>query len=345
MIVWITLITYLLILKLILGKLTSDQKRKKFLLISSIPIILVMGLRYPHYGVVYDLEVYYSFYNKSIELPLGLLFKSTRLEPGYVLFNKLLATIIPWPQFILFAVAIICVSAVSYFIYKNSRDPFLSVIFYVTLGTMMFQLTGFRQAIAMSICLVSTEFIKKKELLNFLILVFLACTFHKTAIVFFPFYYLANRPKTLIHNFLSILVFIVSILFAGSITQFGNELLDMNYGKYIGNKWGGLVPITIYVVALILSGINSKKIDDKLTFNMSFIGLTIYCMRYTTLALERISFFYTPGVIILLPNAIVKLRNIRLRSVLYLFAIILAISLFIYRLNSSEIGAYRFFWQ
>jgi hypothetical protein len=345
MIVWIALITYLLILKLVMGKLASDKKRKQFLLLSSIPIILIIGLRYPRYEVVYDLAGYYSFYVSSAELPLGLLLESTRFEPGYVLFNKILATIIPWPQFIFFAVAIISVSAVSYFIYKNSIDPFLSILFYVTLGTMTFQLTAFRQAIAISICLVSTEFIKKKELSKFIILVLLACTFHKIAIVFVPFYFLANRQKTPINNLLSILAFIVAILYAESITQFGNELLDMDYAGYIGNKWGGLVSITIYAVALILSWFNSKKVDDKLTFNMTLIGMIIYCMRYTTLALERISFFYTPGVIILLPNAITKLKYTQFRSILYLFAIILAISLFIYRLNSSEIGAYKFFWQ
>ena len=164
MIVWAALIAYLMILKFTMGKLANDKKRKRFLIFSSIPIILIMGLRYPEYEVVYDLAGYYFFYELSSQLPLGLLFESSRLEPGYVLLNKILATIVPWPQFILFAVAIICVSGFSYFIYRNSKDPFLSLIFYVTLGAMTFQLTAFRQAIAITICVLSIELIKKKAL-------------------------------------------------------------------------------------------------------------------------------------------------------------------------------------
>ncbi len=78
MIVWAALIAYLIILKFTMGKLGNDKKRKRFLIFSSIPIILIMGLRYPEYEVVYDLAGYYSFYELSSELPLGLLFEKAR---------------------------------------------------------------------------------------------------------------------------------------------------------------------------------------------------------------------------------------------------------------------------
>ncbi len=195
---------------------------------------------------------------------------------------------------------------------------------------MTFQLTAFRQAIAITICLLSFELIKKKAVTKFVLTVLLACTFHKTAIAFLPFYFLANRQKTAINNLLSVLGLVVALMFAEYITKYGNELFNMNYGGYIGNQFGGLVPIAIYFLALFIAWFTTNKDDDKLAFNMTFIGMIIYSMRYATLALERVSFFYTPGVITLLPNAITTFKYSKFRKILYVSAIILSITLFLF---------------
>jgi len=345
LIVWILLVFFILIIKVLMGDLISKEKQKNFLVISGIAITLIMGLRYPKYNTVYDLELYYRYYYRLIYTPWTDIFLISRFEPGYVILNKILATIIPWPQFILIFEAAFCVFCVCRFIYKNSDYPFQSIIFYITLGTMAFQLTGFRQAFAMSICLLSIEFIKEKKLFKFLLTVFLATTFHKTSIVFFPFYFIANRVPNWKNNLFSIIAMIFFANFARIITDIGNVIFDMDYGGYIGNKYGGLVPILIYTITIILSFIYSNKIKNKGSLNMLVIGLTIYLMRYTTLALERISFFYTSAVIVQLPNAINVEKDEKIKYLLNILSIVLSIILFVYRLTKEPYGAYSFFWQ
>jgi hypothetical protein len=78
---------------------------------------------------------------------------------------------------------------------------------------------------------------------------------------------------------------------------------------------------------------------------MTMIGLAIYVMRYATLVLERISFYFTQGVIVALPEAINSETDARLRTVLQIAAVSLAVALFAYRITTSEWGVYRFFWQ
>jgi type III secretory pathway component EscS len=78
---------------------------------------------------------------------------------------------------------------------------------------------------------------------------------------------------------------------------------------------------------------------------MTVLSLAIYVMRYTTLALERVSFYFTPGVVVALPDAISSLEDANLRAAVQVVAISLALALFVYRLFTSEWALYRFFWQ
>lgn len=346
MYVFVLLIAYLLLLRFFMGDLSDKRAQKKYLMLSAIPIILIMSLRYHVIDVVTDTKDYYDFYEMASMLSIKELFNDPFFEPGYILLNKAFASIIPNPQFIFFLEAFICVSAVCRFIYKNLESPFFGMLFFVTLGTMTFEFTAFRQGIAMSICLFAVEYIKEKKLLPFIILVLLAATFHKTAIVFLPFYFIAQRKPTLRNNFLTIIAICTIVLSASKITTFGNILFEMQYSNvYIGSDYGGLVPILIFVITLILLLINKDKIGNYIFFNMVVIGLTIYLLRYTALAAERVSFYFTTGTIIALPAAIESFKEKNTRVVLYYFATILAIVLFLYRLSYMTLADYRFFWE
>ena len=341
MIVWLLLVFYLILLKLLMGNLTDKERQKQYLIFTGIAIVLVMGLRYPRYEMVYDLEGYYNYYRNIDSIPWDDIFDYSRFEPGYALLNKILVTIVPWNQFIIIFEAAFCVYSVFRFIYKNSEYPFYAAMFYVTLGTMSFQLTAFRQSFAIGICLMSVEYVKNRKPFKFMLSVLIAMSFHKTALVFAPFYFLGNKKLRI----MSLVLMLSGVYFADVVTEFGNELLDMNYSGYVGNKYGGLVPILMYSITIAISLLYYKKLKKQAPLNMLIIGLGIYLMRYTTLALERISFFYTSGVIIALPDAIYSEPDARLRACFKLLSVILAIVLFIYRLQTSEWADYRFFWQ
>ena len=346
MYVFVLLMAYLLLLRFFMGDLSDKRAQKKYLILSAIPIILIMSLRYHMIYGVDDPAVYYDFYDSASKLSIKELFNDPFFEPGYILLNKAFATIIPNPQFIFFLEALICVSAVCRFIYKNSESPFFGMLFFLTLGTMTFEYTAFRQGIAMSICIFAVEYIKEKKLLPFIILVLLAATFHKTAVVFLPFYFIAQRKPTLRNILLTIAAIIVVIFSASKIIEIGNVLFGMEYrGGYSGNEYGGLVPILIFVITLILLLISKDKIDNYIFFNMVVIGFTIYLLRYTTLAAERISFYFTTGTIVALPSAIASFENKNTRIVIYFFVTSLAIILFLHRLSYMTLADYRFFWE
>ena len=78
---------------------------------------------------------------------------------------------------------------------------------------------------------------------------------------------------------------------------------------------------------------------------MTTVGLAIYLTRYQVLALERVSFFFTPGAIIVLPEIFNPIKDKKTKQIMNAVAIILSIALFIYRLSYAEYADYEFFWK
>lgn len=345
MVVWLVLVVFLFILRLALGRQDTKQKQKTYLVVSGIVVASVMGMRYPYYAVVTDLESYVYFYELMGRTPWAEIFQASRFEYGYVMMNKLLVSVLPWSQSIVFVEAAFVVFCMAHFIYRNSEHAFLGMLYYVTLGTMAFHLTGFRQSFAMGICLLSIECAKSRQLVKFVLLVLLAATFHKSAIAFLPAYFLLNRRPNFVNSVVSIALVLTGAVAADRFTAIGNSLLEMDYGRYVGNAYGGLVPIMIYVVVILITTWKSARARGWIGLNMTIVGLAIYVMRYVTLALERVSFYFTSGITIALPQAVNSEEDPRLRAALHIMSVAAAVSLFVYRLTTSEWASYRFFWS
>lgn len=345
MFVWIGLIVYIFVVRLGIGRLRTKARQKRFLIWAGIGIVLIMGARGHDYVKVYDVWSYYYFCKNIAEIPWQDIFAASGFEPGYVLLNKLLITLIPWPQIILFAEAAFCVFAVSRFIYLNSEYPFECIYFFITLGTMGFYLTAFRQAFAISICLLSVELIKKRKFIPFCVAVLCALSFHKTALVFFAAYFFVASRLVLQQKFLLIVAVITIGWNSGQLISLANEIFNMEYSGYDGSEYGGIVPIIIYLMIVLYSFVFFNRTDNNTGVNMTTMGLGLYICRYSVEIAERVSFYYTPGSIIALPEIIGHVRDPRLRFSLRSLAMILAFLLFVRRLGYAEYGNYQFFWQ
>ena len=345
MVVWFSLVIIVFSIKIIIGPLNTKSKKKNFLIISGIVISLIMGIRYPDYETVYDLSVYYNFYNEMIITPWGKIFTIDRFEPGYVIVNKIAATLVPWPQFILFLVAGFVVFSTLKYIYENSSFPFEATLFYITLGMMAFQLTAFRQSIAIGICLLSVSSISKRNLPRFIAHIALAMTFHKMSFVFIPMYFLATRKDTLKFRFILFSSFILLIVFADGLVRLGNQFLESSYTGYSGSIFAGIIPILVYTFALVFTSSNKKSNSFLINFNLLIIGVGLYALRYNVQVLERISFYFTPAVIIILPKAIYSIKGESSKKLVWLMIVVFSIALYLYRVSYSDYGDFRFFWS
>lgn len=346
MTVWIGLIVWIFIAKSLSGNIITDKGKRKFLILVGIVLILIMGFRYADISSRGDLNNYARLYTRIRDVEWKDVIGYNGMEPGYLILNKLFSMFFPWTQSIIFIEAIICVLFTFRFIYKFSNNVYLAVLLYLAQGPFIFQLTGFRQAIAMSICLFAVEFIEKRKLFKFLLLVGLACTFHATAVVFIPFYFIANFKPNFKTTAIYVIYYILLLRFAPQLLSLGSDLTgsDYNTAAYWGNITGPLINLFFYALTLVLALFLSRRWEKKgnWKWNMTLLGVIMYLLRYVSMPFERISFYFSSGIEVYLPELISDAIVEKEKKLVYYGLMWICIILFLVRAKTT-IGPYTFF--
>ncbi len=333
--------------------LGKKKKNLIFLGLCFLVVVFVMGSRSPHLMRSADLYGYYRmFYRTTVMSFEQLLQTYDTIERGYLLLNKLVSIITTWPYIFQYVEAAFCTFVMFWYINRNSESVFMAVLVYICIGPWQFFLTGFRQAFAISICYIAFEFLKKHTRKYDIIgvcLIALAVSMHLTAWVFVSVLFLRNIKIS--KKFLVIVASVTVVLFAllPHILEFGRKYMDKDYEmEYIGNPLGGLIPLAVYLCALVLTYL--VWLDDKdylvkygAEITLLVVGMALYTLRYSSVTVERVSFYFLPVVAIVLSNAVVRQKT-KSRNICYAVGVALLVVLFVYRCT-EQYGGYRFFWE
>jgi hypothetical protein len=267
-------------------------------------------------------------------------------ERGFYFFSWLLAKISRAPQLLIFTTSAFNVFCAYNFIKKNSEDKEISFMAFVCLGSLTFSMNGMRQALAMSICLLSYEFVKKRKLIPFLITVLIAVLFHKTAIVFLPVYFLYKIK----FNATGITVVFASlagfVIFANNIAILFDDIADADYALGAAVESGGFVTIAIYVICIVAMLMKCKRLKEnenvRCAFNMTVFGMIMYSARYFSVQMyERISYYFFFFTFLLLANIP---KESKYERVLKEGIILLSFLLFAYRTNGGSFKNFTLFF-
>lgn len=224
------IVTYIIIQKIVKLK----NKEKIFLTIAFIEMLLFLGLRDITIGT--DLKNYIPYFN---------FFKNTTwngiflldLERGYIILNKIIS-LFGGENFFLFIVAIICLAGVYISIKQYSQNYFFSIFIYITMQFYIFLFSGLRQAIAFSIIWISLKYVIERKLFKFILFVLIASTFHKSAIICLPIYFIATKKITLKYFMFFMWTLIVAFVFKGEIV---NLITRYVYSNYDLTKFSGRI--------------------------------------------------------------------------------------------------------
>lgn len=345
-----------ILLKLLIGDYSNDLKKKKFFIITcGIFIVCVMGLR-DMYAGTRDTEIYCGLYNnihrysslhdflKSQDIfETNILFS----EAGFYIFIWCLSKIFPHHQYFLLITSVIMVWCVLRFVWNNSEDILVSIVLFLCLGLFTFYMNGIRQSLAMSICLIAYDLVKRKRFVLFCLATLLAMLFHKSAILF-----LVVLPISLLKpKFSSLAIFsifiVLFVIFSDRLTIIFDNLADKNYSETEAVESGGVITLFIYVLTLgmtILFNREKSKKDIFLCILLTALGMVLYLARYFTVHIyERLSYYFLYFPIILIPSLINNFKD-KEKNVLYIVVITLAIALFAYRLNGGVFRNFEFFF-
>lgn len=176
-----------------------ERKQSVFVWIAGILVIIAVGFRinvgadYPVYKMLFrDFSIYVNYgdvWDKAVFRP-----NTVEIEWIFVLLNKIIFDFgLPF-YMVTFVMAVIAVSLKFTAIYKNVAFPTLALLFYF-MPIMFFEDSGqMRQGIGIAICVASFKYIKERNLLMFLLCMYIALGFHKTAIIFLPAYWIVKIP-------------------------------------------------------------------------------------------------------------------------------------------------------
>lgn len=325
----------------------NKRRRFRWLLIASLPMFLLIALRHGSIGP--DTGVYQIYFTDAIDKTWDEMFNNTRMEYGFIIFTKLIATYVT--QYVLIF-QIICTAiywlAISDFVNQLEKGHFLCLYLYATIGLYTFMFTGLRQCLAICLCLFSFRFIKARKIVPFAIVMFIAFYFHKSSILFVLAYILYGVNFNIITIFGYLAGTVIAFLNVGSIQNWLNEQLDYEYElEYTGNGYISLIIIVLVTVFSAFLLINKKSTPKSAysLLNISVVTLICWVLRIETRVAERPSYYFMFFSIAVLAHAIHQLGNTKEKTIIKWGVVGLFFLFYIYKIShTATMIPYQFFW-
>ena len=290
-----------------------DKQIIFFIFVSCSFMILILGVRSERNGL--DLHnslgtgyfYYYDYINNDSVLEILRNFgkqKYANFEIGFVLFCKFIGTICSNRQIMLFASALISIVPVGYFIYKNSKNVWLSMVLFMAMpffGPAYY--SAIRRGIAIGFVILSFELIKKRKLIWFIIIIILACTFHSSAIVAlaaYPMYYFRLDRESLMVGGLGVLTFV--FLLKEPMFLFLHRIIDSN-AEIVKSSAVNLFFLLTFLYTICVAFGNFTK-DDSMRGLRNIFWLACAAQAFAGInnLAGRVSWYFMPVSIILIPN-------------------------------------------
>lgn len=336
----------------------ATRQRKNYIIFISVFLILQSGLRnlavgtdtieysyrFEYYGLC-SWDVLWQEFLDSIN--------GEGRDAGYGLLNKAIYTIYPDFQVFLMFVAIFFFIVLGRFTYRNTTSlyqVFLSLCFYQLFFYTFFSITGIRQTIAVGLTLWSYEYIVRRKLVPFLLIVLIASTLHKTSLIFIPFYWLAQVKigRTVLICALVALPFLM-----GAARSFAFILADAagDYSGYAESTYASAGGPNYLIMLLILAAIAysrckylAKRYDYKYTPYINALAVTIALapLVWVDPSFLRLSYYYSIFFLALFPHLIESLYPAHdMKAQTLVTIVVLTVFSFIIIRTGSPYG---FFW-
>tara|TARA_R100000935_G_scaffold4427_1_gene10473 strand:+ start:23107 stop:24177 length:1071 start_codon:yes stop_codon:yes gene_type:complete len=321
MIPYLTLL-FLVVFIACLGRQTWNRNLKiSSLYLIGFILIFFAGVRDLSVGT--DTYTYVSFLNIIQSLQD---ISTFQLEPGFSLLvlvaNKLSDGHILYLSLIALIVVFLHIKTIYHLVQKYE----ISLFIFIAFGTYTFFFNGARQAIAAAIVFAAIPSLLDKKFWKYLIFIFIAFFFHKSAILAMPLYFLA-KPYIGLRQWAFVFIGIAILtVFLSSFAQFAVFALGDRYEGYDVNDSGGgglVTGIFLLCQAIALYILRPRNSDYTEVYNkllnifligLVFVGVSVLS-NVNPSGILRLHIYFTSMSIILWPILFVSLKDKRLREI------------------------------
>lgn len=337
---------------LYIQKIEYEKAKKWFCALSFGAVFLLLALRHPFMGgdLRYGSNVgYLGIYTIGAQASWQEIQTNTYLfyfEKGYTYFTKLIGCISDDHQFFLAACAAMSLAPVWYMIFKESKQPDLSVYVFMGLPVFTMLFSGIRQGIAIGLCALALLWVIRKKLIAFVLAVLLAMTFHKSAIFFivaYPAYHLKmNKPLRWVSCALPAAAYLLrSPLFA---------LAGRFYDAYAVPDYNNAYRLfaVFYLVYLFCCVFSEEREETSGLKNLFLGACCVQAMSGMHSIVMRVGFYFMLPLSLLLPAVLISMKNRKLAVLFKVGISICFIAFGLYSIHGDDVARtypYFAFWE
>ena len=328
----------------------AKTESRALLFIAFLAMVLVAGLRDQSVGTDSWSYVRYFGWIESIEDFLK--YGSNTFEYGYWGLNWLLRHLSDQYVLLFTVLAVIVVGCYQKAIIDNSRNIPVSLFLFISMGFYTFFLNGARQGVACSICALALRFLVLRDVWRYLALIILASTFHKTALVMLPVYFLLRRENTYKVNISIGVLGVLGALILQEAVGIGSQF-DKRYESFATSEEGGGVLIVLFYFLHMFFFLACKKmirIDRgrySIFLNMfvfgSVIALVSVLFRLNPSGILRLCVYFNIGAVFLWPILLLNIRDeVYKFYIIGIFVVFYVIFFILTTLRFSQLTPYSF---
>lgn len=309
-----------------------------FALLTFLPIIIITGFRDRWYADTAAYAEMFESWPSSLGEALGNIDWNGKF-PGFIVFSVIIKQFFGSDyQIWLIIIAIISGLCVALTYRRYTPDVVTcAFLFFASADYQSWMMNGMRQFVAAAVLFAAFPLVQKKKYVLFISLVLIMFTFHRSAIIVLPLYFLAlGKPfnkKTMIILLLCIFACFFVKDFLGLMDD---SLQSTSYNNLVSEfQDDGTNPmrVLVYGIPTLLAFINRKKLDEStpeiinISINMSIISLGLFILSIFTsgIFMGRLPIFFSLFNYILLPWELKNFYNEDMHKSLFIAMIALYI--------------------
>ncbi len=333
------------------------RQHKRYIIFMMILLVLQSGLRHVavgpdtyQYYVGFFLEVEQSSWPSLWNDCLEFLNYGTGKDPGYRLFLKAIQYVLPTYQLYLLGLAIFVFYGLGklFIRYTSSNyEVLVAMALYQCLYYSFFSITGLRQTMATGFLFMTIPYAIKRKPWQFGLLVLIAATQHKSALLFMPFYFLPLLKHSRILLTVSLALFLPMWEFGAQIARW--LMMGSTFEQYLhyleGYEGAGAYWFATFIVLLGIlliyhhKNIVESMLNTNLVLNSVAVAICLTPLTMIDPSNMRVVQYYSIFALFAFPWVISKVNFTSVNNRYIMTTILLTIYTL---LRGSE---YAFFWQ
>lgn len=248
---------------------------------------------------------------------------------GFNIYQLLLQKFTKDPQILIFTTALITNLLIIIVLYKYARMFELAVYVYIAAGMFTTSMNGIRQYLAAAIVFCATKYLLKGEFKKYALIILLASTIHKSALVLLPIYFVVRREAWTKVTFILLTLSIFIVLGFNAFSSMLFSALDnTQYGHYSDFAEGGANKLRIVITAIpvfiaFLGREKLKKLwpESDYIVNMSIISVFFIVIASQNWIFARFNIYFGLYNLILISWLVLLFRPTN-RRLIYLGIIV-----------------------